>query len=545
MEKSFTQKPRAKSVSIVNVDHPQRVVMGQEAEIRVSIAAAGMQGRTVGVELWRDGRKQHEMTVAFNEQEQTREAAFTVTHDKAGVVQYEAKLAEAAADQKTAARPFLIEVMEPGTRVIYLQNALGFDFKFLRKALVSDRNLQLSAFVRWADNRIVSFGDQGPGLGKSSVDFSRQSLANCSVVMLGDLPPGALSADDLKGIRDFVDKGGGLVLLGGPNSLVSLEFDKPPLGELLPVKIGSQAEYLEGNFPIEITQNGLRHPVFGPLFAKVKEFPPLLTCNVVESMAPTAEVLMQTSVNGRTCPLIVSRRFGQGRVVVVLTDTIWRWRLAAKSWSSERSPYETFWAQLMDRLINKEQTAGSSDKIDLFTERFNYILGERPEIRAVVRMPSPEMKQPATLPLQIRTPDDKVFEYTMRPAKLRTGGGGEALGYQVEVEPNMAGVFRATATAAAGSAKIIGETRFVVSRPVTELTGKPVNRDLLKRFAEASHGKFYSVDEWNGWRKDLHFNEQHFSRVQLLDLWNNPLLLGFLMLVLTLDWILRKKWNLP
>ena len=37
-----------------------------------------------------------------------------------------------------------------------------------------------------------------------------------------------------------------------------------------------------------------------------------------------------------------------------MTDTIWRWRLAAKSWIGTRSPYDTFWAQLMDWLIPKE-----------------------------------------------------------------------------------------------------------------------------------------------------------------------------------------------
>ena len=53
------------------------------------------------------------------------------------------------------------------------------------------------------------------------------------------------------------------------------------------------------------------------------------------------------------------------------------------------------------------------------------------------------------------------------------------------------------------------------------------------------------MENWNAWRGDLHFKEQHFSRVKLLDLWNNPVLLGLLMGLLVVEWITRKLWNLP
>ena len=92
---------------------------------------------------------------------------------------------------------------------------------------------------------------------------------------------------------------------------------------------------------------------------------------------------------------------------------------------------------------------------------------------------------------------------------------------------------------------IEGETRFVVTQPATEITGKPIDREALTRIAEASSGRFYPLGQWENWRRDLHYNEQHFSRVELLDLWNNPWLLGFLLLMLAADWTTRKFWNLP
>ena len=540
LEKPFARKQQAKRISLAGVDYPPRAAVGWNTEIRVSLAGSGMGGQTVAVELWQDGHKLAEKPVAFNEDEQSRSVAFAVSHDKPGTVKYETRVIDPAADKEARSHPFLIEIMEPGNRVLYVQNSLGFDFKFLRKAIVGDRNLKLSAFVRWADGRLAlldSNGSQTDG----AADFSPKALANCAVVILGDLAPEALSAENATALRNFIDHGGGLVLLGGPNLFASANLG--PLAAALPV--GLPAPYREGKFPVRITETGLHHPVFGPLFAQVKDFPPLLTCNVATTVAPTAEVLMQADVGGAQQPLIVGMRFGQGRVVAVLTDTLWRWRLASSGWSSDRSPYDTFWIQLMDWLIPKEQDRQNGSRIELFTERTNYLLGERPEVRAIVRTPVSGAPLPATLPLRMQTPDDKVFDYVLKAATLQTPGGKPVNGYRAEVEPNMPGVFVAQSSITLDGAEATNETRFVVNRPPTEITGKPINRDLLQHIADATGGRFYAIEDWDAWPRDLHFKQQQFSRVRLEDLWNNPVLLGFLLLLVTAEWIVRKSWNLP
>ena len=541
LEHPFAKRQREKRIALASVDYPPRVVAGWDTEIRVTLTGYGMSGQTTTIELWRDGQKQAETHAAFNEDEQTRTAAFAIAHDRPGAVQYEVRVNDPAADKEARSYPFIIQVMEPGNRVLYVQNTLGFDFKFLRKAILADPNLQLSAFVRWADGRLASLNDNGAQPG--SADFTPKSLANCAVVILGDLPPDALSTENCIAIRDFVDRGGGLILLGGPNSFAMGGLARTPLAPLLPVTV--PAPYHEGKFPVQITETGLHHPVFGPLFAQVTNFPPLLTCNETTDVTPTAEVLMQTVSGGVSHPLVVSSRFGQGRVVVVLTDTMWRWRLAARGWSSERSPHDTFWTQLMDWLIPKEQHKENSSRIELFTERTNYSFGERPEIRAIVRTPTSAVKLPATLPLEVRTPDGKVFDYTLEPSTFQTQSGEPVHGYRVDVDPNVPGSFKAKCSAMIEGGEVSGETHFIVSRPVTEITGKPIDRDFLTRLAEGTGGKFYTIDGWDRWLGDLHFPEQHFSRVQVVDLWNHPVLLGFLMALLSADWIIRKLWNLP
>ena len=109
----------------------------------------------------------------------------------------------------------------------------------------------------------------------------------------------------------------------------------------------------------------------------------------------------------------------------------------------------------------------------------------------------------------------------------------------------MAGIYVAKCSAMVGNAKIEGETRFVVTKPATELTGKPINRDLLAKIAGETKGIYYTIENWAKWRKDLHYEEQRISRIQILDLWNHPALLSLLMGLLAADWIARKFWSLP
>jgi len=542
LEKPFTPKKKARKISISGLDYPPRVVVGRETEVRVSLMGTGLSGQVVSVELWKEGKLQSRTPVAFNEDDQKRSAAFRLKEERAGSIQYEIRVTDPAADKEARDYPFLIQAMDPGNRVLYIQNSLGFDFKFLRKAIVTDRNLQLTTFVRLPEGRIAMLDGNG-SQAEAGLDFSAKSLGNCSIVILGDLSPSALSPENASALHDFVDHGGGLVLVGGTEFFPSSDVAGGPLGSLLPVRL--PAPYEEGNFSVRTTVAGLHHPVFGPLFAKAGEFPSLLSMNVTPSVSPSSEVLMEAASEGTFKPLVVVQRFGQGKVVAVLSNTLWRWRLASTQDAGSQSPYENFWTQLMDWLIPKDLDKQKGAHLELFTERSNYVMGEHPEVRAIIRMPDATVEPPATLPLRVRTPDEKNFDYILKSSTLTMPDGQQIRGYRVEVDPDVPGVFVAKSSVTVNGSKIDGESRFIVSRPPSEITGKPMNRELLHKISDGSGGKFYGLEEWDTWCTDLHYKEEKFSRIQLKDLWNNPFLLAFLLGLFCIEWIFRKFWNLP
>jgi hypothetical protein len=139
LEKPFELPAKAKRVWISAVDPPGRIVVGWDAEVRGAVSASGMSGRTLNVELWRDGVKAAETAVTFNEDEQTRPVVFPVAGTEPGVLHCELRLSDPAADPDAKTRHFAIEVVALGKRIMYVQNSFGFEFKFLRRAVAGER----------------------------------------------------------------------------------------------------------------------------------------------------------------------------------------------------------------------------------------------------------------------------------------------------------------------------------------------------------------------------------------------------------------------
>ena len=113
------------------------------------------------------------------------------------------------------------------------------------------------------------------------------------------------------------------------------------------------------------------------------------------------------------------------------------------------------------------------------------------------------------------------------------------------VEANAPGLFSAHSEFRLKGEELSASTRYLVDAPVPEFTGRQIDRDILQRIAASTGGRFYTLENRDAWLGNLHVPEEHYSRVRLLDLWNNPLIVGSIMLLLVAEWVIRKLWNLP
>ena len=141
----------------------------------------------------------------------------------------------------------------------------------------------------------------------------------------GILPPGYF-----ENIRDYVQRGGAVLVSAGPEFATVESLWQTPLGDILPARPSGRV--LSQAYLPRPTALGLRHPVTAGLEgAPPPEATPAGTpegphwgrwLRQIELEAPSGDVVMQ-GVNG--APLLVLSRADKGRVALLASDHAWLW----------------------------------------------------------------------------------------------------------------------------------------------------------------------------------------------------------------------------
>ena len=528
----------AARVAVWQVEPPRRPVAGAETSVRVVLQGWGVDGKDIPVELWSEGRKLAEKRVRFNRRGEVTEALLPIQPERPGTYAFEVRVADAAADAAAKAQPFVVAVRQEGRSVLLLTNTLGFEGKFLRRALTTDRNVRLDSFARWQDGRWASLGDGGTAT-KDTLDLSPAALASRAAVILADVSPEALNPAQWQALADYAGKGGGLAVLGGPNLLGS-PLAAAVLGRVLPVP--TPAPHRDGRFGVRLTDAGLRHPVFGPLFEAVKEFPALQGANSATGVASNAQVLMEAIADGQARPLVVVKQQGAGRVAVVLSDTLWRWRVAAPGWTGKLSVYDTFWGQLLDWLAPDQEGLQSGGRIELTSERPFYRQGETAVVQAewIGKGEAPFK----TLEATVKDPSGSSKPLGLQAAVWRNPEGRRVSGFRGELATPATGVYEVDAHAAWSGGEARASTRIAVAASPEERRGEAPDADFLRAIAKQSGGAYFARGEGEKWLKLLPKVTHLTEHEVVTDVWNHPLAAALLLVCLCAEWWLRRSRGL-
>jgi uncharacterized membrane protein len=528
----------AARVSVWQVEAPPRPVAGAETRVRVVVQGWGVDGKDIPVELWSDGRKLAEKRVRFMRSGEVAEVLLPLQPERPGSYAYEVRVADPAADAAAKSQPFGIAVRQEGRSVLLLENTLGFEGKFLRRALTTDRNVRLDSYTRWQDGRWASLGD-GSGAAKSTLDLSAAALSSRAAVVLADVSPDALNPAQWQAIADYAAKGGGLAVLGGPNLLGS-PLAAASLGRVLPVP--TPAPHRDGRFGVKLTDVGLRHPVFGPLFETVKDFPALQGVNHATGVAGNAQVLLEAVADGQAHPLVVVKQQGAGRVAVVLSNTLWRWRVAAPGWTGRLSAYDTFWGQMLDWLAPDQEGLQSGGRIELTTGHPFYRQGDKVAVLAewIGKGPAPFKK----LDLSIKEPAGANKSLALQSAIWRNPDGRRVNGFRGETEVDVTGVYEVETQAAWQGGETRAHLQFAVATAPEERRGEAPDAEFLRRLARQSGGACFARGEGDKWLQSLPKPKRLTEREVVTDIWNHPLAAVLLLGSLCAEWWLRRRRGL-
>ena len=531
------EAPRAMParIAIWQVEPPQRPMAGAESSVRVVTQAWGTGDNEIPVELWSDGRKLGEKRVRFVNSGDVAEAILPLKPERPGTYPYEIRVADPAADASARSQPFVIHVRQTGEGILLLSNSLGFEGKFLRRALTTNRNLRLDSYARWQDGRWASIGE-GNDKSKDTLDLSAAGLASRVAVVLADVSPDALNPAQWQAIREFTSNGGGLIVLGGPNLLASPQA-AAVLGTLLPVP--TPAPHRDGRFGVKLTDAGLRHPVFGPLFESVREFPALQGANLSSGVAGNAQVLMESIADGQAHPLVVVKQQGKGRVAVVLSDTLWRWRVAAPGWTGRLSAYDTFWSQMIDWLAPAQDGLQANGRIELTTGRSFYRQGDEVVIQAewLGRGDAPF----ATIDATVKGPDGKETAVKLVASVWQNPDGRRVNGFRGALTVDATGVYDAGVRVAWQGGEAAANTRIAVAASPAERRGEAPDAAFLQTIARQSGGAYFTRANAGKWLDALPKPRRQSEHEVITDGWNHPSIVILLLACLCAEWWVRRR----
>jgi hypothetical protein len=487
-EGGATEKKLA-DLSVDSVSADPRIIVGRTAQVVVSVSGANQPARQVNVELLENDKVINTTAVAISPQQSKRQALFAVRPTGVGVHKYTVRvpLEENESDPTNNTSGFSVEVVDAVNRLVYLDR-LRDERRFLKPLLEATRGLRYTAIVQQDEQRTLVDGND-KAMKKEAGNLSPEQLAGIKAVILGDLPATALPPQQIASLVDWVDKGGSLLLLAGPQSMGEKGFVTTDLAKVLPVEVKPGAPYLEREFKVELTPEGAAHPAFQRVKMRWDRAAPLLSRFDTGEARPAATTLLATT-DGR--PMVVSQTFGHGRVAIVLTDSTWRWQLGFDaSRPGAVSEHQIFWRQMIDWLLpDMGEAADDTREVQLIADRVEYQINDRVVLMASVRGADGSLIKDAKLEITIASPDGRPIrrEAVLDPAAQSA--------FTATFEAPFEGEYEAQVIARQGE-QTIGSDRITirVTQPVIEYANTNPDRPLLREIAQRSGGQYLEPSE--------------------------------------------------
>lgn len=273
--------------------------------------------------------------------------------------------------------------------------------------------------------------------------------------------------------------------------------------------------------------------------ARIEGLPLLDGCTKVGRPKPNAAVLATVLTDSGDMPvLVVAPVVGKGRTAVFTADTTWKWQQGQRA-RDQDSPFLQFWGQTVRWLAGRASDVKNEASVTGGTDKAFYDPEEHVSISAIVRDQKGEGTNKAQVEALVTGPGG-------RPDKVAlTSIPGPEGHYSGLFEPKDAGKYQIVLQATVGDVILKNEPLVVeVGRPNLEFEKLDLDEKMLSRIAADSGGRYvhistadHLVDQLNRSQR----TKQDYHERKLY--WPPAFWLAFV-LVLTTEWILRKKFQL-
>jgi len=475
-----------------------------------------------------------------------------------------------------------LKVVNDKIKVLLVEESPRWDYRYLYAMLNRDKRIELKT--------LLFEGDPNPNPGATATNSphisefpaNKTELYQYHVVIFGDVNPDHLNSVQKQNLNSFVSEyGGAFVMIAGkrhsPHAWGATEHNE--VGRMLPVEFsplvaGADDQAATEPVFVKLTTLGRQSSMLRLARVEPDEKNPAETIDVINMrawldlppiywMAPnvkpklSAEVLLEVDSDPQATaetfgvvdpnpdranaskehagmPLLAMHQYGLGQVMYLGTDNFWRWRRRV----GDRI-YTAIWGQIAQRMALQRLATGLK-ATQLSIDETRYVVGDRVQVFA--RLFTRAGYDPFQTEIDPKTNQRKpvIAEYTRAgdPAK------GIVQMRQVEGRPGLfVGEFTAPAE---GDFKFSVRDRpeehvaFRVEEAKYETGDTAMNLKLLAELASETGGAFYHEEDLHRLPDNIVAAPRVERSTRPIDLWDKPAFFLLLLLVVTVEWVVRK-----
>lgn len=549
------------SITLTRMEAPSKVFQRDPYEMKATVTSQGYASVAVTARLIRIDAQGAETVVGtqqvqIGDSQQATIPWKQLTSDAPGRFVYRTEVLPPGGEPVVAERhtkTAAVEVLGERLRMLLLAGSSNHEFQILRNLLIRDKTIDVSCWLQSADEDFPQEGNEDVRI--TRLPEGRVELEPYDVVVLIDPDPRKLTTRFCKGLSEHIVEGGcGLWWVAGEQH--TLDALRPnastqPIADLLPIQ--PDVEFAERKmlglgkaFPRPWRYRLTSDAVEG-VGAKVmrldddKDTSKLLWERIpgfhfwfpVAGLKPIATSLAghpspEFRVGGKDMPVIALQKLGAGRVLFLGTDETYRWR------SLYEDAYNRFWVNGVRYLFEGRLQAGNS-RLRLLSSDDKIDLGDAVELVAEAKDAALQPLIAASFDVAIEREGEVVETVELAPIEALPGS------YSLRYRPTQLGTFRVRPVEKSGKAV---ELSFQVVPARVESRG-PMQRSALAAIAGAAGGELFdepaallrALDGVPSRSATDTFRTPHA-------LWDGWPTITLILILLSIEWILRKRFNL-
>jgi hypothetical protein len=489
-----------------------------------------------------------------------------------------------------------IEFVDRPLRVLYVEGYPRWEYRYLKNLLVREKSVQASVLLLSADQGFAQEGEES----LTRLPSTAKELEPFDVILIGDVPSSYFGSAQMDLIRDQVaTRGSGLLWIGGALN-TPRSYESTSLSELLPMsRPGSVEPFDLPALPLSMRPSELaaRSGVLrldpaldqGPAQAQAfwnTTLPALWWVQRLGPLKPGAETLAfgaagessasdaagVSTVNsagasignsgGPGVALVTRLRFGAGQSVYVATDDTWRWRRGRGDVYFDR-----FWIQLL-RMVGRGRLSQRDQRVSLELSRRRVEVDQAVVVTVrvddtqlaarelsrvavnVQRASASSATQPASANSSASNTIERLELLPVGPAGNAARNGAPAgpasvssasspRVFQALWRPSLSGSM-VVSIAEPALADVPISAAITVLSPDDELRQTATDHARLAALATDTGGKVVALDKLDELASVVPHRAKRTPTDVRESLWDSPLALGLLTLLLTLEWVGRK-----